>query len=1214
MNTFRIRTLFVTLALLAFSLGGLLMGCGGSASAPPVPKDTVAPTLAISGTTGTVTKDPVTLTFIFSEDVGSTFTASDVTVTNGTAAASVTKTDATHYTLVVTPAVGSAGTMTISVAAGTFTDVAGNASAAAATTTQAYDTQAPTVTITGTSATVARGAVPLTFTFSEDIGTTFSASDVTVTNGSAASSVTKVDATHYTLVATPTAGITGTMGISVAIGAFSDLAGNASTVAATASQSFDTTIPILTSTVFTDTYAAGLSFVGFGGSTNSVTVDTAEFHSGSASLKIVVPATNYTGGAIVAATAKDLSAFNVLTFWAKASKAATLNVAGLGNDASSTVYAAESTGLVLTTAWQQFIIPIPVPAKATAMTGLFHFAEGSDEGAYTIWLDDIQYEARTGSSVPTAVGAAITWPVTNIQVGQTSQLSPASNTVTYSFPVLPNAGKLTGVGFRYFTLASSASSVATVSADGLVTGVSAGTASVTGSLGSLAVSGSSAVTVVASIAVPTTLPPVPAPPSGSSVISLYSSVTGGYNGGASDQSAKVDTWLASWSAGAGGAPFPITVGAQTASPRKYTMTASANYIGIETIGWSTATPPVITGTHEIDISGMTHLHVDVWTPNNSSNLQFKMVDAGTNLIPEESTDPVGIATLTAGSTPALATGKWLSYDLAIGADFPGNTFPSGNASNLKHVAQLVIVAPNGGIVYLDNLYFWGPAGGGGGTATAPTSGASAPTLAAASVISLYTSTNSYTNAPVSDWNPNWGQGGSMSDFVAGSKTVKKLDLNLYQGIAISSNGGDAAGTGVLNVTGKDVLHVSYWTANGTSFRFFPINATAETPISSGTLVQGAWTDLELTIPAGFDLSTLRQLKFDTTTAQVIYLDNIYFHAASGGGVATAPTTVPAAPSVAAANVISLHNSSNVYVNASVSDWNPNWGQGGSMADYAVGTKTVKKLDLNLYQGIAISSNGGDAAGTGVLNITGKSTLHVSYWTANGTSFRFFPINATAETPISSGTLVQGAWTDLELTIPAGFDLATIRQLKFDTTTAGVIYLDNIYFHAGSGGTATAPTTAPAAPSLAAASVISLFNSSSTYTNAPVSDWNPNWGQGGSLIDYVAGSKTVKKLDLNLYQGIAISSNGGDAAGTGVLNITGKSTLHVSYWTANGTSFRFFPINATAETPISSGTLVQGAWTNLEIAIPAGFDLTTIRQLKFDTTAAQVIYLDNIYFH
>jgi len=208
--------------------------------------------------------------------------------------------------------------------------------------------------------------------------------------------------------------------------------------------------------------------------------------------------------------------------------------------------------------------------------------------------------------------------------------------------------------------------------------------------------------------VPTSVAPTPAP-AVANVISLYSSVPGGYNGTAADFSANVDTWLTCWSAGSGGAPFAVTAGGQTANPRKYVFTGSANFIGIELLGKTGATQPGSCGgtinlTHEIDISTMTALHVDVWTPDDSSNLQFKIVDAGANgLINGQDTN--GIATLTAGSTPALATGTWLSYDLPIGAGFPGNNFPSNNASTLHHFGQLVIIAPNGGTVYIDNLYF-----------------------------------------------------------------------------------------------------------------------------------------------------------------------------------------------------------------------------------------------------------------------------------------------------------------------------------------------------------------------------------------------------------------------------------------------------------------------------------------------------------------------------
>ena len=48
--------------------------------------------------------------------------------------------------------------------------------------------------------------------------------------------------------------------------------------------------------------------------------------------------------------------------------------------------------LTLSATWTKFYIPVPDPSKLTALTGLFHFAEGSGEGAYNIWIDDIQFE------------------------------------------------------------------------------------------------------------------------------------------------------------------------------------------------------------------------------------------------------------------------------------------------------------------------------------------------------------------------------------------------------------------------------------------------------------------------------------------------------------------------------------------------------------------------------------------------------------------------------------------------------------------------------------------------------------------------------------------------------------------------------------------------------------------------------------------------------
>ena len=144
------------------------------------------------------------------------------------------------------------------------------------------------------------------------------------------------------------------------------------------------TIGMAQPAVFDDDYAAGISFSAFGGSANSLTIDAANARPGSSgtkSLKVDVPAAGYTGGAMVAATNANLSAYNAVSFWVKASKAVTLNVSGLGNNAASDAYQTELNNVAVSTSWVKVIIPIPDASKLTAINGLFHFAEGSDEGA-----------------------------------------------------------------------------------------------------------------------------------------------------------------------------------------------------------------------------------------------------------------------------------------------------------------------------------------------------------------------------------------------------------------------------------------------------------------------------------------------------------------------------------------------------------------------------------------------------------------------------------------------------------------------------------------------------------------------------------------------------------------------------------------------------------------------------------------------------------------
>ena len=133
------------------------------------------------------------------------------------------------------------------------------------------DTVPPTVAITDdVSAAVAGGVVTFTFTFSEDVGSSFVAEDVLVTGGTAGA-LTKVSDTVYTLAVTPPADATGSITVTVAAAKFRDLSNNDNVAEATASQAFDTQVaPPPTGTVLADFDAVSPPVAGFEGAEGSV--------------------------------------------------------------------------------------------------------------------------------------------------------------------------------------------------------------------------------------------------------------------------------------------------------------------------------------------------------------------------------------------------------------------------------------------------------------------------------------------------------------------------------------------------------------------------------------------------------------------------------------------------------------------------------------------------------------------------------------------------------------------------------------------------------------------------------------------------------------------------------------------------------------------------------------------------------------------------------
>ncbi|MFN7332047.1 MAG: glycosyl hydrolase family 16, partial [Flavobacterium sp.] len=139
--------------------------------------------------------------------------------------------------------------------------------------------------------------------------------------------------------------------------------------------------------VFIDTFSGGLNYAAFGGSVltafqvdNDVTYNNTE-----ASMRVDVPNVNdpsgsYAGGAFFTTVGRDLSSYNALTFYAKSSVAATLDVVGFGIDLGENKFQAAINGLSLSTVWKKYIIPIPDPSKLKMEKGMFYFSEGPENG------------------------------------------------------------------------------------------------------------------------------------------------------------------------------------------------------------------------------------------------------------------------------------------------------------------------------------------------------------------------------------------------------------------------------------------------------------------------------------------------------------------------------------------------------------------------------------------------------------------------------------------------------------------------------------------------------------------------------------------------------------------------------------------------------------------------------------------------------------------
>ncbi|MBR9973957.1 MAG: Ig-like domain-containing protein [Bacteroidetes bacterium] len=420
--------------------------------------------------------------------------------------------------------------------------------------------------------------------------------------------------------------------------------------------------------IFIDGFGPSVEYQAFGGSkVDALGVTSEEVHRGNRALRFTIPdegdpAGSYAGGAFVTRAVRDLSGYDALTFWARATVSAKINQVGFGNDnTGNSQFVAMMEDVPVSTTWQKYVLPLPLPGKLTAEGGLFFIAEGPEDGhGYTLYIDDLRYETlgTIAHPAPRIATLELSGEIGDSFVVEGCAVAFDIGGVERSILVSP----------AYFTFQSSDPAVATVDANGGITAVGTGKAVITAKLGTLDASGSITVTVGTSLS-PATAAPTPLHPA-SDVLSLFSNVY---------VNLPVDTWSADWDMA-----DIRDVRIAGDDVKKY---SNLVFAGIEFTSQT------------VDASAITAFHVDLWTPDPTAApavLKIKLVDFGANGAFGGGDDSEHELSFTATSTPALKTGSWISFDIPF-SRFTG-------LRNRAHLAQ-IIFSGTLGTIFIDNVYF-----------------------------------------------------------------------------------------------------------------------------------------------------------------------------------------------------------------------------------------------------------------------------------------------------------------------------------------------------------------------------------------------------------------------------------------------------------------------------------------------------------------------------
>lgn len=399
-------------------------------------------------------------------------------------------------------------------------------------------------------------------------------------------------------------------------------------------------------------------------------VDNDESYLGSSSMRFDVPNANDPEGNYAGAIfridggGRNLSQYDALTFWAKATQGVTIAQFGFGEDFLENKYVTTLRDVPLSTAWQKIIIPIPDPSKLTQERGMFRYAAGTggtNGAAFTFWVDELKFEKLGTVAQPRPK------MYDGNDVTQTAFIGAIINIIglTQTFNLANGQDQTVTASPAYFNFSSSDLAVASVNENGEVMVNGEGTAEITASLGSESAQGSLTIQSLGNF----NTAPVPTEDP-ANVISIFSDA---YN------NVPVDFFNGYWE------PF------QTTESADFDVNGDniLNYVNFNFVGNQFANPTV-------DASSKSTLHFDVYVPDGtvSPQLLITLRDFGADGADGGGDDTDQAETFSGAS---LTPGQWNSLDMSI----------SGMA-NRNRLGLIIYENLGSGLTsfYLDNIYFY----------------------------------------------------------------------------------------------------------------------------------------------------------------------------------------------------------------------------------------------------------------------------------------------------------------------------------------------------------------------------------------------------------------------------------------------------------------------------------------------------------------------------